>query len=738
MDERPWFCKVESCGVRMTYLSDSFVSRYDNSIVPFGGNGLGHFIYLRTYSRWRDEDMRRETWAETVRRVVEYSMKLYDGPATREELVTEAEYMFDTMFNLRLFPAGRTLWIGGTEAERKFGSANFNCAFTVIDKIEAFVETFHLLMVGAGVGFRVLKEDVNKLPRFNTAIAVSHKPYHGKIPQERIEETLVFEDTEDQENVSVLIVVGDSKSGWVEALSVYLKAMQRDDVESIVINYDSVRPQGEKLKTFGGRASGHTALKKMFRAIHKVIRNSKGKLTPLHAIDILNHIGANVVVGGVRRTSEIALFDSADTDSLNAKVDLWVEGSVNYGNDQRGMSNNSIFFEEKPTKEVLLDIFSRILNNGEPGFVNAQAARARRPNFSGLNPCAEILLADRGVCNLTEVNMTAFIHYDAEGNAKVDHEGLCRAVELATRIGLRQTNVTLDLSEWDKVQKRDRLTGVSLSGIMDFEAALGWREENTTLDDWKTHSISAELAVLLDDLQYTANTEAIRYAKEMRVPTPLLVTTIKPSGTISKLPMISSGAHKSRAPYYIRRVRITASDPLAKVMLDAGFPVYPSVVSGGPTEAQLKNMKPFELAKELQKSSTWVIEFPIKSTTVTRSSDESAISQFGRYLDLQHYWTDHNTSITIEFSPDEVNDLVDMLLEHWDEYVAVSFMPKNTTAYPQLPEEPITEEEYYLRADKLTHITDTQIVEALKDLERENLMSDLIDADCASGACPVR
>jgi ribonucleoside-diphosphate reductase alpha chain/ribonucleoside-triphosphate reductase len=423
---------------------------------------------------------------------------------------------------------------------------------------------------------------------------------------------------------------------------------------------------------------------------------------------------------------------------LNAKVDLWTEGSVNYGNDQRGMSNNSIFFDTKPTKEILLDIFSRILNNGEPGFVNAEAARKRRPNFSGLNPCAEILLADRGVCNLTEVNLMAFIHYDTEGNPKVNHEALIRAVELATRIGLRQTNVTLDLPEWDKIQKRDRLTGVSLSGIMDFEAALGWRENNTALDDWKTYSISAELAVLLDDLHFAANQEAIRYAKEMRVPTPLLVTTIKPSGTISKLPMISSGAHRSRAPYYIRRVRITSSDPLAKVMLDAGYPVYPSVVSGGPTEAQLKTMKPFELAQALQKSSTWVIEFPIKSDTTMRSSDESAISQFGRYLDLQHYWTDHNTSITIEFSPDEVDSLVDMLLEHWDEYVAVSFMPKDTTAYPQLPEEPITEEEYYLRAGKLAHINNTQIIEALKELERENLMSELIDSDCASGACPVR
>ena len=371
------------------YLSDQFVAKYAKQEAPFGGNGLGHFVYLRTYSRWDEENLRRETWAETVRRVVEYSMKLYQGPASKLELEKEAQEMFDAMYNLKLFTAGRTMWIGGTEAERKFGTANFNCAFTVIDKIESFVETFHLLMVGAGVGFRILPSDVDKLPRFNTKIVVAHKPYHGKPKNERIEDTLVFEDN-DGVKTSVLIVVGDSKGGWVRALEIYLSAMQRNDVESIVINYDSVRPQGEALKTFGGRASGHQALKNMFRAIHKVITRTDGKLKPIDALDIQNHIGMNVVVGGVRRTSEIALFGADDKDVLNAKVDLWTPGSTNYGQNQRGMSNNSIFFEERPTKDMLLDIFSRIQNNGEPGFVNATAARKRRPNFQGLNPCANL------------------------------------------------------------------------------------------------------------------------------------------------------------------------------------------------------------------------------------------------------------------------------------------------------------------------------------------------------------
>jgi adenosylcobalamin-dependent ribonucleoside-triphosphate reductase len=711
------------------YLTDNFIDKYKHTQPPFGGNGLGAFVYLRTYSRWLDEPMRREEWYETCRRVVEYSMKLYQGPATKEKLQKEAEYMFDMLFNLRVFTAGRTLWIGGTEAERRYGTANFNCSFVVVDKLSAFTETFHLLMVGAGVGFRILPDDVNKLPRFNTSIVIAHKPWHGKIKSERIEETLVYEDKDVK--ASVLIVVGDSKNGWVKALDEYLHAMTRSDVESIVINYDSVRPQGEPLKTFGGRASGHQALKNMFRAIHKVITRSNGKLKPIDALDIQNHIGMNVVVGGVRRTSEIALFDISDVDVLDAKTDLWISGSKNHGNDQRSMSNNSIFFNSKPTREQLENIFARIINMGEPGFVNAEAARKRRSDFQGLNPCAEILLDDRGVCNLTEINMMAFVH-----DGIFDEEAFYYAVELATRIGVRQTNITLDLPEWDIVQKRDRLVGVSLSGVMDFQSAMGWTR--TSLQPLDTLNISDRLADLLKSAHYTAQQQALWYAHEMRIPAPLLVCTIKPSGTISKLPMISSGVHKSRAPYFIRRVRITASDPLAKVMMDAGYPVYPSVVSNGPSERELKAMKPFELAQELQKSSTWVIEFPVKTNAADKASDESAVEQLGRYLDFQKYWTDHNTSITIQFSPDEVNDLIDMLLKHWDEYVAVSFMPKDTTAYPQLPEEPITQSEYEDKASRLAFIQHRDIVEALKDLERTNLATELLDADCDAGYCPVR
>lgn len=327
----------------------------------------------------------------------------------------------------------------------------------------------------------------------------------------------------------------------------------------------------------------------------------------------------------------------------------------------------------------------------------------------------------------------AFSSY-TDGVKAINKNALIDAVKIATRIGLRQTNVTLDLPEWDKVQKRDRLTGVSLSGIVDLDDYLFLESEELEVTSGLTKSMNE----LLSELREVANSEAIEYAKEMRVPTPLLVTTVKPSGTISKLPGISAGVHRSRAPYYIRRVRITSTDPLAKVMLDAGYPVYPETSSNGPTVAQYDDMTQYEKMQALQASKTWVIEFPVKTTAKIQSNAESALRQFYRYLDMQKNWTDHNTSITIEFAEDEVSELIDALLENWDSYVAVSFLPKNTLAYPLLPEQPITDEEYYLRAEKLINVNTADILEALTEIERENAMTDLLDDECATGACPVR
>jgi adenosylcobalamin-dependent ribonucleoside-triphosphate reductase len=722
---------------KLSFLQDSFINKYPDN--PKWNSLLGQFVYLRTYSRFDETKGRREHWKETTRRVVEYSMSLYKGPATYNELKAEAEHLFEEMFNLRLFTAGRTMWIGGTEAANKFPLSNFNCSFTVVDTMRSFVDAFYLMMLGTGVGFRVLPEDVAKLPKLQNSVVVAHKPYHPKERKEdRIEQTQVY-----RESDSVYIVVGDSKEGWVDALRIYFDTLAGSEpVESIMINYDSVRPQGEVLKTFGGRASGHTALRTMFKQIHRVICRGTAALTTTQAMDIMNIIGSCVVVGGVRRSSEITLFSIDDKEILDAKVDLWTDPTKSEYT-YRSMSNNSVYFTSKPNEAQLKDIFNRVLNNGEPGFINAEAAAARRPWYAGTNPCAEILLAPNGVCNLSEVNVAAYV-VERGGAKLLDLHQFAQAIKLATRIGLRMTNVTLELPHWDEVQKRDRLIGVSLTGYVEAMDALGVDSTNpksivpllhaSYMDGGKYDEMYLNL--FLQVANEVANEEAKNYAAEMRVPVPLLSTTVKPSGTISQLPTVSSGAHASYAPYYIRRVRISSFDPLAKTMLAVGYPVYPEANTMRPED--FRKLSNFERMQVLDKAQTWVIEFPIKTSTKRSGNSESAVEQLNRYFILQKNWTDHNTSITVTFNADEVEDIIKLILENWDDYVGVSFLPKYTGAYPLMPYEEINEAEYSIRKSDIDHITWESISAELLRRESSQVEEDEFDPDCVGGACPVR
>jgi ribonucleoside-diphosphate reductase alpha chain/ribonucleoside-triphosphate reductase len=691
-------------------LSDSFLEKYKS--LPFPGTQLGEFVMLRTYSRWIDAELRREKWWEIVNRVVEYSISLYSGPNTIN-LQKEAEQLYDLIFNLKVFPAGRTLWVGGTEAAKKFPTANFNCSFRVIDSIEAFGDLFYLLLVGTGVGFRILPSDVDKIPTFNKNILLTNYPYNPVPKNERRDRTIVTG------NGAKYISIGDSKDGWVEALKEFLILMQYPDVKHIYINYDIIRPKGELLKTFGGRASGPTGLANMFAGIHQIITET-GKLSPVNCLDICNLIGEAVVVGGVRRTSEIGLFEYSDTDVLNAKTDLWTENTPNYGKYHRSMSNNTIFFNNRPNISILHDIFDAIKNNGEPGLLNAKAASYRRPNFNGINPCAEILLDNRGLCNLSTVNLMAFVE---DGQLNVAQ--VYNAIQMATRVGLRQTNVELELPDWDYIQKRDRLIGVSLTGYMDMLYAIN--KENDLV--YQDHLLSA--------LNTMANTEAVNYAREMRIPTPLLVTTVKPEGTISQLPTVSSGIHRSYAPYYIRRVRISGHDPLAKVMRDLNYPIYPENGQSNYTAAEFAQL-PYDKQNEvLANCDTWVIEFPVKTAAKEKSVDETAISQFNRYLQFQKQYTDHNTSITITVGDDEWDELIASIYNNWDNYIAISFLPKADGLYPLMPYEAITEDEFNYRNNQ---IVDADIAEQLEYIERQyySTSDGELDPSCETGVCSPR
>ncbi len=681
-------------------LSDEFISKYKHGKSPL--KELGNFVYYRTYSRWLKEEKRREDWWETVRRAVEYNCSLV--PTSR----SEAEELFDNIYHLRQFLSGRTFWVGNTDVAKYYPMANYNCSFQIINSLEAFVDVFYLLMIGSGVGVRILKEDVEKLPKLRTDFEIVHKDYTPMRMEEREDNTSL----EFFYNHTAKITIGDSKEGWVQSLDIFLKLIANNEfrkIQTIIIDYDHVRPKGERLKTFGGTASGHSSLKDMFDKIYKTIKKAsfntsekKLKLKPIDCLDIANIIGENVVVGGVRRTAEIVLLDADDTEAIDAKSGLYKQVDGKWIVDQeiihRQMSNNSIYYLEKPTREKLHWQIERMRYSGEPAWVNAEAGSKRRPNFNGVNPCGEILLDDKGLCNLTTINVHSFV--DEQG--VLDEKALLRAQRLSARAGYRMTCVELELPKWDATQSKDRLIGCSLTGWQDMVNATKMTKE----DERK----------LLTKLRDVANKEAEMYALELGKNVPLLVTTVKPEGTLSQLPTVSSGVHYSHSPYYIRRVRINADDPLVKVCEELGYPVFP------------------EVGQKWETCSTKVVEFPVKAPEGRTKYDVSAIEQLENYKMFMESYVDHNCSITVHVRNHEWEEVEEWVWNHWDDIMAVSFLSLDDSFYDLLPYEAIDEEEYNKRVREMKTFRPSLIGK----YEKEEVLFDIGNEGCESGVCPVR
>jgi len=480
------------------------------------------YIAASRYARFQDDKQRRETWAETVDRYVDYIFTRTPAIQDKTELRNE---IFDAIHNLDLMPSMRAMMTAGKSADRD-NTCVYNCSYLPVDDPKSFDEAMFILLCGTGVGFSVESKYISNLP---------------EVPEKLFES----EHT---------IVVHDSKEGWAKSLRLLIANLYAGEVPKWDVS--SIRPAGARLKTFGGRASGPEPLVDLFKFTVATFKHAAGRrLNSLECHDLMCKIGEVVVVGGVRRSAMISLSDLDDERIRHAKAGPWWETAPH-----RALANNSAVYSETPTVGKFMEEWLSLYNShsGERGIFNREAAKNtvakyghRDPNFEfGTNPCSEIILRPYQFCNLTE----AVVRYDDT------EETLLRKVRIASILGTIQATFTKFpylRKVWQRNTEEERLLGVSLTGIYDNPLL-------TTQGD--------KLNELLSRLREEARRANEEYAALLGIPKSAAITCVKPSGTVSQLVDSASGIHPRHSAFYIRRVRGDKKDPLTQFLINQGVP----------------------------------------------------------------------------------------------------------------------------------------------------------------------
>ncbi|MDP1879704.1 MAG: ribonucleoside-triphosphate reductase, adenosylcobalamin-dependent [Parachlamydiaceae bacterium] len=658
---------------------------------------------LRTYHRPLQEgSVLLESWEQVVDRVVSHQHWLWEralGRPLNEAQEDELDEMRHLILGRYIAPAGRTLWLGGTELSRTRESSMFNCSYTHVETVYDVVDVLWLLLQGCGVGFRPITGTLNgfRRPLQEIKIIRSLRTEKGGF-QNNVE-------TFDPETHTWTIKVGDSAIAWAKAVGKLVAG--KFPAKTLILDFSEIRPAGTRLKGYGWISSGDEQIAKAFKAIAKILSDRADQLlTRMDILDIVNWLGT---ILSSRRSAQIALFEYGQPeweDFSLAKKEWWLKGNAH-----RQQSNNSLLFRTTPSKEELEQLFQLIIDSGgsEPGFINAMEAERRAPWFKGCNPCVEILLGNKSFCNLTEVNVLAF---------KGDKIGLERALYLAARMNYRQTMVNLRdeiLQEaWHFNNEFLHLCGVGLTGVRA-------RRDLTEYDFKRMRNIAVSAAYSM--------------ANELNAPLPKNVTCIKPSGTISKIMgtkewgEVPEGIHMPLGKFVFNNITFSKHDPLVARFRAAGYEI---------------KEKPYEPESVLVKFPVRYDNVPFTRMTVIRKNGkieevevntDSAVEQLEWYRLLQTTWCEQNVSITVSYDPSEIPAIIDWLLLNWGCYVGVSFLLRNDPTknaedlgYAYLPQEVVTKEVFDKYASGLKEI----------DYSGIEIRDDELAEACATGACPVR
>lgn len=647
-------------------------------------------VFRRTYSRLK-EDGRSETFSEALQRVIRHQRWLWEraqGSALLPHQEPELEALYQLCLERKAEPTGRTFWLGGTEIARTRELSQFACSGHVVKTVYDVVDAFWLLLNGCGIGIKPEAGCLNGFmkPIENVQVIRSERTEKGG-DENNVE-------TWDPATGTWTIRLGDSGEAWAKSIGKLVAG--KYPAKTLVLDFSQLRPEGSLLSRYGWRSSGDTVIAEEFPKIAAIMSRRAGQLLrKLDIADIINHLG---VIQTGRRGAEILLMDDGDpelSEFIRFKEGCYSDPARHH----RQQSNNSILFWDKPSRARLEELFEIIIATGgnEPGFINAAAATIRAPWFKTANPCVEILLADKGFCNLFELDVSKFHHLD----------DMLEALRIVARANYRQTLVNLDdgilQRTWHENNEFLHLCGTSLTGIAG--------RPDLIAHDYRMMRIAAQSG-------------AWSMADELGTPRPKNVTCNKPSGTLGKvMDAPGEGAHKPLGRYVFNSIVFGRTEPMVDVLKRAGYEVRPH-----PTQETMV-----------------LIKFPVESAGVvfedfngTPVNLEPAVEQLDRYKLLMDNWCDQNVSMTVSYDPAEVPAIIEWLLQHWDSYVGLSWAyrtdPTKTAAdygaayLPQAVVDKATFDAYV-----------SQLVPVDWDKELGGAVElDMLAEDCATGLCPIR
>lgn len=634
---------------------------------------LGEFVYYRTYARWIADKGRRETWIETVDRYMDF-MRENLGKKLKE---SEYKEVREAVLKHEAMPSMRLLQFAGPAA-RKTNVCAYNCSYIAPAKIQDFAEIMYVSMCGTGVGYSVESQNIQQLPQ-----VISQT---GKISKTH--------------------VIDDSKEGWCDALALGMKTwFAGKDIE---FDYSELRPAGARLLTMGGKSSGPDPLRNIITFTKDKILSRQGKrLRNIDAHDIICKIGEGVVSGGVRRSAMISLSDLDDIEIRDSK-----KGSFWNTEPQRSLANNSAVYASKPSNTEFLNEWIALMKSGsgERGLFNRGALAGqlpeRRTDFLkkkgyfdakkeriigsiGTNPCGEIILQSKQFCNLSEV----------VARSEDTEEILLKKIRIASILGTYQSTLTKFeyLSDsWKKNCEDERLLGVSITGQWDSKVA----RDGKVLKKLRAAT-----------LKYNK-----QFAKRFGTNESTCITCVKPSGTVSQTVDCSSGMHPRHSQYYIRRVRISATDALFKMMKDQGVPYHP------------------EVGQSMENANTYVLEFPVKAPEGAIFKDDiTALDQLEHWKVVKENYTEHNPSVTVSVGDDEWIEVANWLYSNWEIIGGLSFLPRSNHVYQLAPYEEIDEKKYNELISTVDHIDFSKIV-TYERVDETEVKQELA---CVAGVCDV-